>query len=224
MKTVYYILVAIAAMALGWGAVAVRYLNVGPISGIIPSDMAYIVFSSVLPALVILMAGAVAIIALMYSSSIKNIRIMTKMAGEMTAATESSASITRLAFSTHYFAALPFIMADMAESIAEIMRRAGVASEVVIFDAMSKPGENKLYAISAALAASSESTPHFSLELARAAKKDRDAAKAILAFVKKYKRMAATLKAYDPDGALSITMEEGAAGKAYAIITAAIEN
>jgi hypothetical protein len=98
----------------------------------------------------------------------------------------------------------------------------GLSSDVVIFDALNKTGDNRLYSICKIILDLRENTPHFDENLRRKVKKDAIIAGNIGIFSSKYNKLLKVLKNYDLDGFIYSLIEEGELGKVHNILMNAI--
>ncbi|MDR3126114.1 MAG: hypothetical protein LBT92_00605 [Rickettsiales bacterium] len=222
MGSIYAIIGTITAAGSWWIWFCLNHFKITDISGILPSDMAYVIFAAALPVALLLMAGAIAVSAISHRSAAIQTRIAARALKESEIQSRAVASLLKLGFASQYFAAMPFVMAELASAMAEIMSKTAACSDVVIYDALSKKGENKLYAVAGALVSAAEATPHFATNLRRAIRKDADAGELARKFAAKYQRLMTSLRAHDPDGVLFDAIDGGIIGRAYIILASAM--
>jgi hypothetical protein len=119
---------------------------------------------------------------------------------------------------------MPMIVNDICLSIADIIAKSGLASDIVVFDALNRQGDARLYAVCNIILEIRASTPHFDENLRRKLKKDSEAASAIAVFSSKYNRLLKTVKAYDSDGSVYGVLYRGLLGQVHGILTSALGN
>jgi hypothetical protein len=128
-------------------------------------------------------------------------------------------SLKKLGLAGQLFSMLPSILDDMAATVADIIAKTGMASEVVVFDAFSKGQENRLYAVCRIITDLRDSTPHFDENFRRRVKKDESVASAVAAFAGKYSRLVKVLGYYDVDGLALSAIQSGMLGRVHGILT-----
>ncbi|MDR0367481.1 MAG: hypothetical protein LBH41_02800 [Rickettsiales bacterium] len=181
--------------------------------------------AAVLPLILIALT---ALVALSIATERLNRRAMLQILAANTRALDGIQVIARqlievrkLGQSAQFLQFLPMLLNDTAQSLGEVLAEAGIASEVVMFDALSKEGEARVAAITGALASWAEQTPNAIEMLRREILKNNVLAGKIAIFGEKFARLANTLAKHDGDKALSIVIEEGGLGKSLAILNRA---
>ncbi|MDR1476761.1 MAG: hypothetical protein LBI17_01375 [Rickettsiales bacterium] len=227
MSSLYCIAGFVVSAGIFWGVWAAKYFlesqGISGVGRILPSDMSYMIFAVALPIILLFMVAAIVLFAVAnHANRAALVALLRSNKGE----TESLASISKtlillkkLGLAGQLFSMLPSILGDMAAMVADIIAKTGMASEVVVFDALSKERENRLYAVCRIITDLRESTPHFDENLRRRVKKDESVAAAIAAFAGKYSRLVKVLGDYDVDGLALTAVEGGMLGRVHGILT-----
>ncbi|MBR1544846.1 MAG: hypothetical protein IJ638_02795, partial [Alphaproteobacteria bacterium] len=189
-------------------------------------DMSYILFAIGLPILILLMIALVVYVIVSINQTkeiIANLLQISRseMSGIQTVA-KSLIEVRKLGFTNQFFTNLSMILNDMSQFIANIIAKAGIASDVVIFDALSKNGDNRLYSVCRIILDKRESTPHFDESLRRLLKRDESLAGVISIFSEKYDKLLRGVEKYDLDGFVSSILEEGELGKVHNVLMNAL--
>lgn len=215
-----------------WGVWGTHYFlstyNMTGVGGILPSDMSYILFAVALPIILLLMLVLIFCVIVSNNQN-KNILFnllqsnKSSMSGIQTIA-KSLIEVRKLGFTNQFFTNLPIIFNNMSQIIADIISQTSMASDVVVYDALSKDGDNKLYSVCKIILDKRESTPHFDESLRRLVKKDDSLAGMISIFSEKYDNLLKFINKYDLDGFVSQIIEEGDLGKVRNILLASLTN
>ncbi|MBR4315852.1 MAG: hypothetical protein IKP65_02615 [Alphaproteobacteria bacterium] len=230
MSVLYYIIGFICFLCIFWGFWGSHYFlssyGFGGVAEVLPSDMSYVLFAVGLPILILLMIALVIyVIASMNQTKmiIANLLQISKseMSGIQTVG-KSLIEVRKLGFTNQFFVNMPMILNDMSQFIADIIAKAGIASDVVIYDALSKTGDNRLYAVCRIILDKRESTPHFDESLRRLLKRDESLAGVISIFSDKYDKLLRIVSKYDLDGFVSSILEEGELGKVRNVLLNAL--
>ncbi len=228
----YSLIGFLCCLGVFWGVWASNHFlssyDLSGVAQILPQDMSYMIFAVALPIILLLLFIAIMFFAI---SNYMNRRIFlsllndskTEMASLQTLS-KAVIEVRKLGFTNQFFLNLPIILNDISICLSEIIFKTGMASDVVIFDALSKNGDNRLYAMCKIILDLRESTPHFDENLRRKVKKDSSVAGAIAIFSSKYNKLLKVLKNYDLDGFVYSLMEEGALGKVNNILNASISS
>lgn len=230
MITPYLIIGFICFFSVFWGVWGSNFFlssfnNTG-VAEILPSDMAYVMLSVVLPIILVILCGIVFFVVVVQNQQ-KNIlgnmteSVKRSMEG-IEVLSKSLISVRKLGFTNQFFMMLPFILNDMSQSVADIISHIGIASEVVVYDALSKSGETRMYAVCRILLDKRENTPHFEETLRRYVKKDIELAGKISLFSKKYEKLLKALKDYDIEHIVADLLEEGNLGRVHNILVGAL--
>jgi hypothetical protein len=230
MSAMYALVGFTAVLSLAWGAWSSNYfLSATDLSGvarILPSDLAYILFSVALP--VILMLLIVLVIMSLASnhmtrSALKGLLVANRGGLEdMQTMSKSLIILQKLGFTSQFYATLPIVVNDICVSIADIITKSGLASDMVVFDSLNKSGDSRLYAICNIILAAKASIPHFDENLRRKVKKDAAVAASIVIFSRKYNKLLKALKAYDASDLVYGVMEGGLLGQVRGIFVSAL--
>ena len=228
MLGLYYIVGFAVVTSVVWGVWAGRYFfaayNISGVGQILPTDMSYMIFATVLPIILLLMVVAIVFFAIAHRTNRAAIALqMVQNRVEiesLVGISNSLISLKKLGFSSQFFATLPILLDDIGLVIADIIAKTGMASEVVLFDAISKPRDGKLYAICKIMLDIRDSTPHFEENLRRRIKRDEVVLRTIEAFLAKYKRLMRAVEDYDTDGLVKESLENGALGRVHGVIWA----
>ncbi|MCR5506230.1 MAG: hypothetical protein K6F04_00075 [bacterium] len=188
--------------------------------------MSYILFAIGLPILILLMIALVVYVVVSINQTKQIIASLlqisrSEMSGIQTVA-KSLIEVRKLGFTNQFFTNLSMILNDMSQFIANIIAKAGIASDVVIFDALSKTGDNRLYSVCRIILDKRESTPHFDESLRRLLKRDESLAGIISIFSEKYDKLLRIVGKYDLDGFISSILEEGELGKVHNVLLNAL--
>ncbi|MDR1008776.1 MAG: hypothetical protein LBL52_00810 [Rickettsiales bacterium] len=192
---------------------------------IILTDAAYVALAIVLPLIFLAMIG---IAALAIGAAVMNRRAMLGILRANRASLDGLQVVSRqlievrkLGASAQFMQFLPMALNDVSASLAEVLLKADLASEVVLFDALSKEGEARLAAVTGVLLSLRSQTPHFDEVLRRRIAKDEIVRGAIAVFEDKYLRLAKALRDHDSDKILERIVEEGPLGRTHLIIARA---
>ena len=230
MSVLYLIIGFICFLCIFWGIWGSHYFlssyGFGGVAEVLPSDMSYILFAVGLPILILLMIALVAYVVISTNQTraiIANLLQVSKseMSGIQTVG-RSLIEVRKLGFTNQFFINLNIIFNDMSQFIANIITKAGIASDVVVYDALSKTGDNRLYAICRIILDKRESTPHFDESLRRLLKRDESLAGIISIFSEKYDKLLRIVEKYDLDGFISSILEEGELGKVRNVLLNAL--
>ena len=228
----YIIIGFVCFFSIFWGVWGSNYFlsafnNTG-VAEILPSDMAYIMLAVVLPIVLVVLVGVVFFVVSVQNQQ-KNIlvgmaRSVMGSSDEMQVIGKSLIEVRKLGFTNQFFMMLPFILNDMSQSVADIISHIGIASEVVVYDALSKSSETRMYAVCRILLDKRESTPHFEENLRRFVKKDAELSGKISLFDERYEKLLKSLKVYDIEHIVADLIEEGNLGRVHNILVSALKN
>lgn len=230
MSVLYSVIGFICFLCIFWGIWGSHYFlstyGIGGVAEVLPSDMSYVLFAVGLPILILLMIALLVYVIVSMNQSraiIANLLQVSKfeMSGIQTVG-KSLIEVRKLGFTNQFFTNLPMILNDMSQFIANIITKAGIASDVVVYDALSKTGDNRLYAICRIVLDKRESTPHFDESLRRLLKRDESLAGIISIFSQKYDKLLRIVSKYDLDGFVSSILEEGELGKVRNVLLNAL--
>ncbi len=230
MSVLYMVIGFICFLGIFWGIWGSHYFlssyGFGGVAQILPSDMSYVLFAVGIPILILLMIALVVyVIASMNQTKqiIANLLQISRseMSGIQTVA-KSLIEVRKLGFSNQFFTNLSVVLNDMSQFIASIITKAGIASDVVVYDALSKTGDNRLYAVCRIILDKRETTPHFDESLRRLLKRDESLAGIISIFSEKYDKLLRIVTKYDLDGFIISILEEGELGKVRNVLLNAL--
>lgn len=227
MSASFLVIGFICFLSVVWGIFGSHYFlstyGLGGVAEILPSDMSYVLFAVILPILFLMM---IALIFYVVSGINQNKQYMTlllqsiksQMSGIQTIG-KSLIEVRKLGFTNQFFINLPIVFNDISQFVANIISRMGIASEVVIYDALSKEGDTRLYSICKIILDKRESTPHFDESLRRLVKRDEVLSGMIGLFIEKYDNLLNIVNKYDVDHFVVRILEEGDLGKVYNILS-----
>lgn len=228
----YSVIGFVCFLSIFWGVWSSNYFlslpNFQGVGQILPQDMAYMIFAVALPIIFLLFIGIILFIGV---ANQQNREVMvnllsnskTQMASLQTLS-KSLIEVRKLGFTNQFFLNLPIVLNDISVSLANIISKMGLSSDVVIFDALNKTGDNRLYSICKIILDLRENTPHFDENLRRKVKKDAIVAGNIAIFSSKYNKLLKVLKNYDLDGFIYSLIEEGELGKVHNVLMSAINS
>ena len=125
--------------------------------------------------------------------------------------------------SAQFLKYLPFALNDLSVSLSELLARTEIASEVVIYNALSRDGEARMAAVAGALLSVADSTPNFVEMFRRRLLKDEVAAGLAASFIEKFTKLSDQIRIHDFDGLLSRIFEEGTMGKSFQLVNKALK-
>lgn len=195
---------------------------------ILPQDLSYMIFAVIIPIIFLLLLICVLFFAV--SNHINRsiffdlLKVNKAEISSLQTLSKAVIEVRKLGFTNQFFLNLPIILNDLSICLSDIISKTGMASDVVIFDALNKNGDNRLYAICKIILDLRESTPHFDENLRRKVKKDSFVAGHISIFLNKYNKLLDVLKNYDLDGFVFSLMEEGCLGKVSNILNMALNS
>lgn len=232
MVWLYSLIGFICFLSMFWGIWSSNYFlssyNFQGFGQILPQDMAYMIFAVGMPIILLLFVGVILFIAM---SNHQNRDILLNILSGNKAQMSSLQTVSRalievrkLGFTNQFFLNLPIILNDISICLADIISKTGMASDVVIFDALNKNGDNRLYSVCKIILDLRESTPHFDENLRRKVKKDMTIAGSIGIFSLKYNKLLKILKNYDLDGFVYSLIEEGELGKVHNILSMSVHS
>ena len=192
-----------------------------------PSDYAALVLSVAIPILVLLLIAVIfACVIFMREQG----RMMLRIQGESRIASANLELVSKalieqkkLDESRHFFRTLQLVLADVSSSLIDAIRATGMASDVVLFDAVGKAGDERLSSACRVVLDLRASTPHFEETLRRKLKKDKEAFGAAAEFAEKYILLMKALKKYDIDKVYTKIVERGDLGRVGAIFLRAMQ-
>jgi len=232
MSVLYLVMGLICFLCVFWGFWGSHYFlssyGFGGVAEILPSDMSYILFAVGLPILILLVIGLIVYVVVSVNQTklvIANLLQISKseMSGIQTVG-KSLIEVRKLGFTNQFFVNLPMLLNDISQFIADIITKTGIASDVVVYDALSKVGDNRLYTICRIVLDKRETTPHFDESLRRLFKRDESVAGMISLFSQKYDKLLKIVGKYDLDGIVAPILEEGELGKVRNIFLNALNN
>jgi hypothetical protein len=226
----YALIGFVAVLSLVWGVLASNYffaaVDLSGVARILPSDISYILFSVALPIILMLMIVLIAISVASnhMTRSALSVLLKTNRAGleGMEEMSKSLIILQKLGFTSQFFATMPLIVNDICLSIADIVTKSGLASDIVVFDALNRQGDARLYAVCNIILEIRASTPHFDENLRRKVKKDSETAAAIAIFSSKYNQLLKTVKAYDAGDLVYGVLDRGLLGQVHGILISAL--
>ena len=232
MVWLYSLIGFICFLSMFWGIWSSNYFlssyNFQGFGQILPQDMAYMIFAVGMPIILLLFVGVILFIAM---SNHQNRDVLLNILSGNKAQMSSLQTVSRalievrkLGFTNQFFLNLPIILNDISICLADIISKTGMASDVVIFDALNKNGYNRLYSVCKINLDLRESTPHFDENLRRKVKKDMTIAGSIGIFSLKYNKLLKILKNYDLDGFVYSLIEEGELGKVHNILSMSVHS
>ena len=230
MITPYLIIGFVCFFSIFWGIWGSSFFlssfnNTG-VAEILPSDMVYVMLAVVLPIVLVMLCGVVFFVVMTQNQQRGMIGNMAESVRRGMEGIEVSCktliNVRKLGFTNQFFMMLPFILNDMSQSVADIISHIGIASEVVVYDALSKSGETRMYAVCRILLDKRENTPHFEESLRRYVKKDMELSGKISLFTKKYEKLLKALKEYDIEHIVADLVEEGNLGRVHNILAGAL--
>ncbi len=230
MSVLYSVMGVICFLCVFWGFWGSHYFlssyGFGGVAEVLPSDMSYVLFAVGLPILILLMIALVIYVVVSMNQTKQIIASLlqisrSEMSGIQTVG-KSLIEVRKLGFSNQFFINFPVILNDMSQFIANIITKAGIASDVVVYDALSKTGDSRLYAVCRIILDKRESTPHFDESLRRLLKRDESLAGIISIFSDKYDKLLRVVGKYDLDGFVSSIIEEGELGKVRNVLLNAL--
>lgn len=230
MNWLYSIMGFVCFLSVFWGVWSSKYFLSSPnfqgVGGILPQDMAYMIFAVIIPIILLLFVGIFLFVAISNHTN-KNVLVSLlngnkSQMSSLQILCKSLIEVRKLGFTNQFFLNLPIVLNDISVSLAGIISKTGMASDIVIFDALNKEGDNRLYSICKIILDLRESTPHFDENLRRKVKKDAVIAGNIGIFSSKYNKLLKVLKNYDLDGFIYSLIEEGELGKVHNILSSAI--
>ncbi|MBD5398273.1 hypothetical protein HDR60_02075 [bacterium] len=232
MVWLYSLIGFICFLSMFWGIWSSNYFlssyNFQGFGQILPQDMAYMIFAVGMPIILLLFVGVILFIAM---SNHQNRDVLLNILSGNKAQMSSLQTVSRalievrkLGFTNQFFLNLPIILNDISICLADIISKTGMASDVVIFDALNKNGDNRLYSVCKIILDLRESTPHFDENLRRKVKKDMTIAGSIGIFSLKYNKLLKILKNYDLDGFVYSLIEEGELGKVHNILSMSVHS
>ena len=228
----YSVIGFIGFSSLFWGIWSSNYFLSAPnfhgVGRILPQDMAYMIFAVGMPIILLLFVGAILFIAISNQqnrSSVLNMLAANKsQMSSLQTVSKALIEVRKLGFTNQFFLNLPIVLNDISICLSDIISKTGMASDVVIRDAIEKNGDNRLYSVCKIILDLRESTPHFDENLRRKVKKDMSIAGSIGIFSSKYNKLLKVLKNYDLDGFIYSLIEEGELGKVHNILNMALHS
>ncbi|MGN0929726.1 MAG: hypothetical protein ACI4N3_03750 [Alphaproteobacteria bacterium] len=228
----YSLIGFICFLSIFWGIWSSNYFlstyNFQGFGQILPQDMAYMIFAVVIPIILLLFIGVILFIAIsnhLHSRVLLNILNSNKaQMSSLQTISRALIEVRKLGFTNQFFLNLPMVLNDVSICLADIISKTGLASDVVILDALNKNGDNRLYSVCKIILDLRESTPHFDENLRRKVKKDMTIAGSIVIFSEKYNKLLKVLKNYDLDGFVYSLIEEGELGKVHNILSMSIHS
>lgn len=232
MAWLYSLIGFICFLGIFWGVWSSNYFLLSPdfqgVGRILPQDMAYMIFAVGMPVILILFVGVILFIGV--SNHFNRGILLNILAGNkaqmssLQTVSKALIEVRKLGFTNQFFLNLPIVLNDISICLADIISKTGMASDVVIFDALNKNGDNRLYSVCKIILDLRESTPHFDENLRRKVKKDIMIAGSIGIFSSKYNKLLKILKNYDLDGFVYSIIEEGELGKVHNILSVALHS
>ncbi|MBD5405618.1 hypothetical protein HDR59_03660 [bacterium] len=232
MVGLYSLIGFICFLGIFWGVWSSNYFLSGPdfqgVGQILPQDMAYMIFAVGMPVILLLFVGVILFIGV--SNHFNRGILLNILAGNkaqmssLQTVSKALIEVRKLGFTNQFFLNLPIVLNDISVCLADIISKTGMASDVIIFDALNKNGDNRLYSVCKIILDLRESTPHFDENLRRKVKKDALVAGSIGIFSTKYNKLLKTLKNYDLDGFVYSLIEEGELGKVHNILNMALHS
>ena len=230
MLALYLLTGFICFVCVFWGVWGSNYFlssyGFGGVAEILPSDMSYVLFAVGIPILILLIIALIIyIVVSMNQMKQMIVNVLQVSKSEMSgiqAVGKSLIEVRKLGFTNQFFTNLPMVLNDISQFIADIIMKAGIASDVVVYDALSKTGDTRLYAVCRIILEKRESTPHFDESLRRLLKRDESLAGVVAIFSQKYDKLLKFAEKYDLDGFVSSILKERELGKVRNILLGAL--
>ncbi len=197
-------------------------VNVSGVVNILPSDMAYMIFSVAIPVLILLVIGLIfyqIYEAVQTKSMILSLSKISKSQSSMIQTVgKSLIEVRKLGFTNQFFLNLPIILNDMSIFVSNIITMLRIESNLVVDSALSKPSDLRLSAVCRILLDKREKTPHFDETLRRIIRQNDLLQAQISLFEERYNMLISSLNEYDIDKFTLKTFEEGDLGRFYNVI------
>ena len=230
MIALYSVIGFLGCLCVFWGIAGTRYFlsafNLTGVAEILPSDMSYILFAVVLPIILVLMIIVVLFIAVSYNENRKMIvgilNNSNNKISQLNVIGKYLLEMQQTSRNVQFFTNLPVIFNEMSQMLADIIKKASIASEVVLLDALSKSGDSKLYSVCKIILDARESIPNFDEKFRRIVKRDESVAGLISIFVEKYDQLLTIMRKYDTDGFVVFLFEEGSLGRIINVLNNAL--
>ena len=220
MAAAYIIFGVASLLSLIWWGYASDYAEImmaaAPGAKANPAGFANFIFAESLPVILVFSIASAMIFVIfarqVQKSILESQRALAGSGESLAAAAKALAEGRKMSAAQQFFSTLPFIQGDLAATLADFIKSAGAASDVVVFDLQGKSGGERLSALCKMVLDARAETPHFEETLRRRMKKDAAVADLALVFAAKYKALAKAVGRYDLDGIMSRIVEEGELG------------
>lgn len=194
----------------------------------LPSEMSYLLFSIIIPVILIFLIGLIAYEIISAKETKKMlIEVMKnakKESGILQTTAETLLEMRKLGFTQQFFINLPFIFNDISLFLAKIISLLQIESQVVIDNAISKPQDSRLSCVCRIILLKRDNTPNFDLRLSKTLLQNEELKGYVMLFFEKYETLIKMVKQYDKDQMIFKMIEQGELGQVYNIFINAKNN
>ncbi len=194
----------------------------------LPSEMSYLLFSIIIPVILIFLVGLIAYEIISAKETKKMlIEVMKnakKESGILQTTAETLLEMRKLGFTQQFFINLPFIFNDISLFLAKIISLLQIESQVVIDNAISKPQDSRLSCVCRIILLKRDNTPNFDLRLSKTLLQNEELKGYVMLFFEKYESLIKMVKQYDKDQMIFKMIEQGELGQVYNIFINAKNN